>query len=81
MVKRKKSSAPTVGEGNQRGTQSGGEKTSGRTEQEAFLGACEIDLINCLKQLSSLPSQGRKEDDPLTPILLTYARKWRAVEK
>ena len=80
MVKRKKSSAPAVRERKEGGIKFGGEEASNRSKQEAFLGACEVDLINYLKQLSSLPPQGKK-DDPLTPILLTYARKWRAVEK
>lgn len=51
------------------------------SSKEKFLHSAEIDLLNYLKQLRSLPSQSPKKEDPLSRILQRYTRKWRGVEK
>ncbi|UCG90289.1 MAG: hypothetical protein JSU57_00760 [Candidatus Heimdallarchaeota archaeon] len=54
------------------------EKTSDR---EIFLRSAETELIDYLKQLSSLPAQSSKKEDPISIILQKYVKKWRGVKK
>ncbi|UCG02147.1 MAG: hypothetical protein JSW11_21470 [Candidatus Heimdallarchaeota archaeon] len=50
-------------------------------DRESVLHSAETELINHLKQLSSLPTQPPKKNDPIARILQKYINNWRAVKK
>ncbi|MFX0016314.1 MAG: hypothetical protein ACFFB2_01570 [Promethearchaeota archaeon] len=53
----------------------------GKINGEEILHSAEIELIEYLKQLSSLPTQAPKKEDPISRILQKYIKKWRGIKK
>jgi len=51
------------------------------SDKESFLHLAETELIDYLKQLSSLPTQSSKKEDPISSILQKYVKKWRGIKK
>ncbi|MFX0122117.1 MAG: hypothetical protein ACFFAE_00635 [Candidatus Hodarchaeota archaeon] len=49
--------------------------------REEVLHSAETALIDHLKQLSSLPAQPPKKNDPITRILQKYIKEWRGIKK
>ncbi|MFX1285816.1 MAG: hypothetical protein ACFFB5_19400 [Promethearchaeota archaeon] len=46
-----------------------------------FLHSAETELVDYLKQLSSLPAESSKKEEDLLNILQKYVKKWRGVKK
>ena len=49
--------------------------------KENVLHSAETALIDHFKQLSSLPAQPPKKNDPIARILQKYIKDWRSVKK
>ena len=82
MAKRKKATAENIGKRGRGATSKGTSSAIDTSSKEAFLSSVETEMIAYFKQLRSLPSPSfKKEDDPITSMLLQYARKWRGVDK